>query len=874
MSYSFVLLPGDGSNSTFAFSFPFLDRAHVAVKVNGTITAFTWLTDSTIQILPAPTGVVEIRRNTPLTSAPVDFTDGSVLSEGELDLLATFNLYCTQEARDVADTALGLGGTVEWDGRGFSTTNFADAVDPTGLITKQQLEGTYKPAIDASVASAAASAAVASASASSAQGYALSADNSADQAAALLAIFKGQYLGPLASNPSVDGNGQPVTAGDIYFDTTNSVMKVFTGSMWVAAGSTVAGTINTPTSPVIATTGQTTVIVPGGYDAGFITVFVDGTKWDPPEITVTSGVNIVFTTPLSGGEEISWVAYGAFNVADGIPAALHSIDGLRGALKTSPMKFASVTGYYAQNDGGGGMYYLDIADSTSADDGGTVIVATDGGRWKLLHNGTVTARQFGARGAPYDDYVPLQNALNACALQRIGRLELTSGSVYQTSAQLLIRQGAQTTSSAAGSDIHFMPDQNKLVVSSDSHATLKATAAMSSVLKVSPTTVGGLGSYANFYSEIHGLRIDGNGLAGIGISIDSAMHVKVWANAIFGVTTGIFTTGYGVHDVKYNVIRATLCISYLGGGDSMFEHNDLFIATGGSGFLMKPFGGSTLLHRNTYTPLDTTVADNGTKGVELRADSPGDDTKVLGAIRIAHEAFDGIRYGVYGRGYSASAINLRAIDIHDCYIGGAGSATGQLFDFAFATALNIHDNDVTPGAGEPPMRSLGTLYTVTSSKVHDNSINSCTGDGLVLDGACSNVVVENNKLDSVGLGNTTQAHVRVKGTSDSNYIRRNLFNQPFSTGALNGVVEEGSANRTFADYNEMSGGQITAEYAKVGANSVMKSRLQRSAAPASGAWLVGSLVEYTAPTAGGKIGAVCTAAGTPGTWKAYGAIDP
>jgi hypothetical protein len=47
-----------------------------------------------------------------------------------------------------------------------------------------------------------------------------------------------------------------------------------------------------------------------------------------------------------------------------------------------------------------------------------------------------------------------------------------------------------------------------------------------------------------------------------------------------------------------------------------------------------------------------------------------------------------------------------------------------------------------------------------------------------------------------------------------------------------------------------------------------------NAAPTVGTWAVGDRVEYAAPTAGGFIGAVCTVAGNPGTWKTYGAVTP
>lgn len=48
-------------------------------------------------------------------------------------------------------------------------------------------------------------------------------------------------------------------------------------------------------------------------------------------------------------------------------------------------------------------------------------------------------------------------------------------------------------------------------------------------------------------------------------------------------------------------------------------------------------------------------------------------------------------------------------------------------------------------------------------------------------------------------------------------------------------------------------------------------KLQLAAAPSAQQWYVGDEVRLT-PTAGGSFGTVCTTAGTPGTWKAYGTI--
>lgn len=47
-----------------------------------------------------------------------------------------------------------------------------------------------------------------------------------------------------------------------------------------------------------------------------------------------------------------------------------------------------------------------------------------------------------------------------------------------------------------------------------------------------------------------------------------------------------------------------------------------------------------------------------------------------------------------------------------------------------------------------------------------------------------------------------------------------------------------------------------------------------AAAPTTGAHEQGEIVIFNAPVAGGFIGTVCVASGSPGTWKSWGAIQP
>lgn len=60
---------------------------------------------------------------------------------------------------------------------------------------------------------------------------------------------------------------------------------------------------------------------------------------------------------------------------------------------------AYVRGYAAPFDGGEGFFYLDPSDTTTPDNGGTVLVDSKGRRWKRVYSGPVNVRWFGAVGA-------------------------------------------------------------------------------------------------------------------------------------------------------------------------------------------------------------------------------------------------------------------------------------------------------------------------------------------------------------------------------------------------------------------------------------------------------------------------------------------
>ena len=108
MAYSYIQYTGNGSTTNFAFSFPYLNTSDISVTVNGTTTAFTLPTSNVVAISPAPpaSAKVVVARNTTIDHRLVDFVDGSVLTEKDLDVATSQSFYLAQESWDKADIVL------------------------------------------------------------------------------------------------------------------------------------------------------------------------------------------------------------------------------------------------------------------------------------------------------------------------------------------------------------------------------------------------------------------------------------------------------------------------------------------------------------------------------------------------------------------------------------------------------------------------------------------------------------------------------------------------------------------------------------------------------------------------------------------------
>ena len=112
--------------------------------------------------------------------------------------------------------------------------------------------------------------------------------------------------------------------GDLVFDTTAGKLKVFDGSSYALAGSSVNGT--SARFKYVATAGQTTF---SGNDANgnsltydvasgtaFADIYLNGVKLDPSDFTATNGTSIVLGSAAQLNDILSVVAFGTFTLSN------------------------------------------------------------------------------------------------------------------------------------------------------------------------------------------------------------------------------------------------------------------------------------------------------------------------------------------------------------------------------------------------------------------------------------------------------------------------------------------------------------------------------------------------------------------------------
>lgn len=231
-----AIYDADGVTSTFAVPFPYLNKLNVIVsfrdKATGHFVApdvfsVAFVNPSLIQITPTPIlgWEVWVERWSSQFGQLVNFTDGSTITQDNLDLAYRQAWYTAEEARDDA----GL--------YGIAFVDLEEAI--TAALG-------YSTSASASATAAAASASAASTSASSAAGSAVSASASAVAAAASAAVAASGVgaIGLLKANNLSDLVSSATARTNLGLDT----MALEATGNWLSKAGNLAGLANTATA--------------------------------------------------------------------------------------------------------------------------------------------------------------------------------------------------------------------------------------------------------------------------------------------------------------------------------------------------------------------------------------------------------------------------------------------------------------------------------------------------------------------------------------------------------------------------------------------------------------------------------------------------
>jgi hypothetical protein len=130
-----------------------------------------------------------------------------------------------------------------------------------------------------------------------------------------------RYLGGQSSAPTTSIDGSTLQVGEVYFDTTFNVMKVYDGTGWEDAFT--AGSLSVSRWVKVMSGGQTSLSgnddnsVALSYTAGIEEVYLNGVKLiRTSDYIATNGTTITNLEPLAAGSVVEVISYSGFTVAN------------------------------------------------------------------------------------------------------------------------------------------------------------------------------------------------------------------------------------------------------------------------------------------------------------------------------------------------------------------------------------------------------------------------------------------------------------------------------------------------------------------------------------------------------------------------------
>lgn len=146
----------------------------------------------------------------------------------------------------------------------------------------------------------------------------------------LLDQFQDNYLGPHSSDPTTDGDGDALTVGDIYFNTTDNVLKFYSGSAWVAPESIAsAAATSAQSSSSAAATSETNAATSATNAAA------SETNASTSETNAASSSTSASTSATAAASSASAASTSAINAANSASASASSASSASSSATTA-----------------------------------------------------------------------------------------------------------------------------------------------------------------------------------------------------------------------------------------------------------------------------------------------------------------------------------------------------------------------------------------------------------------------------------------------------------------------------------------------------------------------------------------------------------
>lgn len=323
---------GDASTDTYASEVA-LEATRASTKANEAAASATsaQTAQAAAEVAQAAAETAQTNAETAETNAETAETNAETAENAAVaaQTSATTAKTAAETAQSAAEVAKTAAETAETNAETAETNASASATTATTKATEAATSATSASASATSASTSATNAATSATAAETAKTAAQTAQTAAESAKEAI---DGLYLGTSSSNPTVDGNGNAVTVGDWYFNTTDNSTRIYNGSTWNSinpdligdASPQLGGNLDLNNRDITGTgnvdiTGN--ISLTGTVDSRDIAA--DGTKLDSIEASadVTDTANVTSAGALMDSEVTNLAQVKAFDSADYATAA-------------------------------------------------------------------------------------------------------------------------------------------------------------------------------------------------------------------------------------------------------------------------------------------------------------------------------------------------------------------------------------------------------------------------------------------------------------------------------------------------------------------------------------------------------------------------